>query len=114
MFYVEQGIALHAVQRNQASSRGKGEVSWFFSSCGGNLQYILELRLGWPCKRRVCSAMSGLLSSCEEHLGNLFETSQGNRQDSRGEVGDPGSLFSCHRYTGIPINFQEESGTVSF
>ena len=42
MFYVEYGIALRAMQGNQASSRGEGQVSWFFSSCGGNLEYILE------------------------------------------------------------------------
>ena len=46
MFYWEHEIALHVLQGNQASSRGEGKVSWFFSSCGGNLGYILELRLG--------------------------------------------------------------------
>ena len=42
----EQGIALHAMQGNQASSLSEGEVSWFFSSCSGNLGYILELQQG--------------------------------------------------------------------
>ena len=37
MFDGKQGIALHAMQGNRASSRSDGEVSWFFSSCGGNL-----------------------------------------------------------------------------
>ena len=37
-----RGIALHATQGNQASSRGKGKVSWFFSSFFGNLRYILR------------------------------------------------------------------------
>ena len=37
------GIGLHIMKGNQASSRGELEVSWFFSSCGGNLGYILEL-----------------------------------------------------------------------
>ena len=41
-----QGIALHTMQGNRASSLGHGEVSWFFSSCGGNLGYILESRWG--------------------------------------------------------------------
>ena len=31
---------------------------------------------------------------------------QGNTDASRGEAGDPGSLSSCHRDIGIPINFQ--------
>ena len=29
-------------------------------------------------------------------------------------MGDPGSLFSCHRDIGIPINFQEKSGIFNF
>ena len=44
MFDWEQGIALHAMQGNHASSLSEGEVSWIFQSCGGNLGYILELR----------------------------------------------------------------------
>ena len=43
VFDVGHGIALHAMQGNRASSRGEGEVSLFFSCCGGNLGYILEL-----------------------------------------------------------------------
>ena len=34
------------LQGNRASSLSEGDVSWFFSSCGGNLGYILELRHG--------------------------------------------------------------------
>ena len=71
MFDWEHGIALHAMQANRASSLGEGEVSWFFSSCVRNLGYLLELQQGWPFKTRVCSAMSGLLSSYDRHLRNL-------------------------------------------
>ena len=71
MFDGDHGIALHAVQGNRASSLGEREVSLFFSSCGGNLGYILELRQEWPLKTRVCSATSGLLSSYDGHLRNL-------------------------------------------
>ena len=46
LFDWEQGIALHAMQGNRASSLSEEEVSWFFSSCGGNLGYILELGQG--------------------------------------------------------------------
>ena len=48
VFDWENAIALHAMQGNSASSRGKGEVSWVFLSCGRNLGYILELRWGCP------------------------------------------------------------------
>ena len=46
MFDRELGIAVHAMQRNWASSRDEGEVSWFFLSCGGNLGCILKLQQG--------------------------------------------------------------------
>ncbi len=111
---VQHGIALHAVQGNRASSRGEGEVSWFFSSCGGNLGYILELRRGWPFHPRVSSATSGLLPSCEGQLWILLEAWQGNWDASPAEAGDQGSLSTCHRNPGTPIKFHEESGIVSF
>ena len=71
MFDWEHGIALHAMQRNQASSLGEGKVSWFYLSCGGNLGYILELLWGWPFETRVCSAKSGLWSTYDRHLRNV-------------------------------------------
>ena len=76
--------------------------------------YILEVGWGWPFKTRVCSVMSGLLSSCKGHLGILLEAWQGNSDASCCEAGDPVSISSCHRDIGIPINFQEESGIISF
>ena len=88
MFDGEHGNALHSMHGNRASSLGEGEVSWFFSSCGRNLGYILELRQGWPFTNFVCSATSGLLFSYKGHLRNLFEAWQGNRDPSRGEAGD--------------------------
>ena len=108
MFDGEHGIALNAMQGNLSSSHGKGEVSLFLSSCGGNLKYILELRRGWPYKTRVCSETSGLLPSYEGHLRYLIEVWQGNKDASRSEVGNPESLYTCHRDAWIPINCQEE------
>ena len=95
VFDGEHGIALHAMQGNQASSPREGEVSWFFSSCSRNLGHILDLWQGWPFKTRVCSAKSGLLSCYERHLRNLSEAWQGNTDASRGEAGDQGSVSSC-------------------
>ena len=63
MFDSEHGIALPAMQGNRPSSLSEGELSWFFSSCGGNQGYIPDLRRRWPFKIRVCSATSGLLSN---------------------------------------------------
>ena len=82
VFDGEHRISLHAMQGNHASSCSAGEVSWFFSSCGGNLGYILDLRRGWPFKTRFYSETSGLLSSYEGYLRNLFKAWQSNRDAS--------------------------------
>ena len=41
-----------------------------------------RVKAGMALKTRVCSATSGLLSSYEGHLRNLFEAWQGNRDAS--------------------------------
>ena len=102
------------MQWNLALSHGKSEVSWFFSSYRMNLGYILELWQRWPFKTRVCSAMSGPLSSYEGQLRNNFQTWQGNRDISGGEVEDPESLSRCHSIIGVPIHSQEESGIITY
>ena len=71
MFDWENGIALHAMQENRASSPSDGDVSWDFSSCGRNLGYILELQRGWPFETSLFSPKSRLLSSYDRHIRNL-------------------------------------------
>ena len=75
---------------------------------------ILELRRGWPFETRVCSATSGLLSSYDGHLGKLYYAWQENTDTPGCEPGGQASLISWHSYIGIPINFHEESGIVTF
>ena len=113
LFDWEQGIALHAMQGNWASSLSEGEVSWFFSSCSGNVGYILELRQGKPLTNFVFSSMSGLLSSTDGHLRSLNLAWQNNTDASGREAGDRGSLSSWHSDIGTPIHFQEESDVVT-
>ena len=114
MFDWENGIALHAIQGNRASFPSKGDVSYDFSSCGKNLNYICELQRGWPFETPHCSAKSRLLCSYEGHLRNLNYASQYNTNTSGDEVGDQVTLSSFHSDIGIPINFQEETSLVSF
>ena len=76
--------------------------------------YILDLRREWPFETQVCSAKSGLLSSYDDHLGKLNYAWQENIDASGGDPGGPASLISWQNYIGIPINFQEESGIVTF
>ena len=44
MFDWEHGIALQPMQGIRASSPSEGDVSWDFSSCGGNMGFIRELQ----------------------------------------------------------------------
>ena len=76
--------------------------------------YIRELQRRWPFETPLCSAKSGLLCSYEGHLGNLNKAWQDNTDASGGEVGDHASLSSVQKNLGIPINFQEESGLITF
>ena len=73
-----------------------------------------QVTTGMALQNTCLFSMSGLLSSCEGHLGILLEAWQGNRDDSRGEARDPEYLSSFQRYIGIPINFQEDSGIAPF
>ena len=71
MFDWEYGIALHGMQGNRASFPSEGDVSYDFSSCGRNLEYIRELERGWPFETPLCLATSGHVCSYERHLRNL-------------------------------------------
>ena len=67
----ENTIPLITMQGNCASSRGEGEVSLVFSSCGRNLGYILQLWRGCPFETGVCSEKSGHLSRYDGDLRNV-------------------------------------------
>ena len=57
---------------------------------------------------------SGHLSRYDGHLEKLNYAWQVNADASGGEPGGQASLISWHIYIGIPINFHEESGIVTF
>ena len=61
MFDMENAIAQHAMQGNRASTRGEGEVSRVFSSCGRHVAYILELRRDAHSKREFVSEVRTLV-----------------------------------------------------
>ena len=114
VFVWEHRTPQHEMQGNRASCCGEGEVSWVYSSCGRHLVYILELGRGWPFETRVYSAKSGLLSSYDGHIGKLNYAWQENTDASWCEPESQASRISWHSYIGIPINFHEESGIVTF
>ena len=74
MFDWDPTVGLHAIQGNRVSSLPEGELSWFFSSCGGKLGYILELRQGWPSKTR---GFSGRLNRAFQGPFHLKQKTQG-------------------------------------
>ena len=78
MFDWEHVIFLHTMQANLASSRGKGHGSWLFSSCSGNLGYILQLQRGRPFKIRVV----------KQRQDSCLVVRQGNMDASRVEARD--------------------------
>ena len=72
-FKKERGIYLETLQWERASSRDDGATSWFFSSCGG----ILEFRRGAQRTTRGALGKSSLHWSCEGDLGIALESLQG-------------------------------------
>ena len=71
MFDWEPGVTLHG---ESFLISHRGEVSWFFSSCGVILGYILELQRGWPFKTRV---FSGWLNRASQGPFHLEQKTQG-------------------------------------
>ena len=53
VFDWEQGIALHTMHGNRASSLGEGDASLVYLICGENRGYILELQQERSFKARV-------------------------------------------------------------
>ena len=57
---------------------------------------------------------SGQLSRYDGHLGKLNQSWKDSTDATEGEAGGQASLISWQSYIGIPINFHEESGIVTF
>ena len=106
-----------------SSARNAGE-SGLILRRGGTHMSFLELRQApgiysrvrweWPFETWVCSAKSGLLSSYDGHLRKLNYAWQENTDTSWGEPVGQAFLINWHSYIGIPINFHEVSGIVTF
>ena len=100
-FERELRIALYALQKRRASSGDDGGNSWFFSSCGGKLDFsrvMTENSGSLPC----CSRKSSLNSSCEGELGIALKSLQGNQASICIEVGISRSFSSWGRKLWIP------------
>ena len=114
LFELEHEIVLYAMPGCQASSRGKGKVSWFFSRCLGNLGYNLVCWWGWPFKSRVCSATYRLLSTCEGQLGILLEACECNTVPCQGELGAQGPFLPPTGILGFLSIFKSSQPSSNF
>ena len=97
--------------RPNLAARGKSHE---FSRVAAGTWNIFSSRRGWPFETWVCSAKSGHRSSYDGHLGKLNYAWQENTDPSGGEPVGHAFLISWHSYIGIPINFHEVSGIVTF
>ena len=68
-FKREPGIPLQTLLWKRASSCSEGEISCFFSSCGGKLGVPVNLRWRPHGPDCVSSEKSGLFPCCEGHVG---------------------------------------------
>ena len=84
----------------------RGTSQCFSLVAAGTLVYYRD-PAGMLLQARVCPSYKG-------HLRNFLEAWQSNRDASPDEAGDHDSLSSCHNDIGIPVNFQQESGLVTF
>ena len=62
-------ISLETLQWERASSHVAGRIPWFSSRFGRKFGVPLELRRGPQGSTRIASGKSGLISSCDGHLG---------------------------------------------
>ena len=113
VFDWEHGTPQHEMQGNRASSCGEGEVSWVFSSCGRHLVYILELRRNGHLKLGFVQRSRG---SClvMTDISEVILCLAGKYRRFWRWAGWPRVIISWRSYLGIPINFHEESGIVTF
>ena len=111
-FKREPGIPLQTLLWKRASSCSEGEISCFFSSCGGKLGVPVNLRWRPHGPDCVSSEKSGLFPCCEGHVGIPLQSPPGNRAMSR--VLLVNSVF-CPRRQGSRASSQgstRESGLV--
>ena len=138
MFDWEPTVCLHAMQGNRVSSLLKGEISWFFLSCGGKLGYILELQQGWQIKIRGFSgrlnrAFRGpfhlkqktqgpshihipegkLLLSCFWKVGLYLQSKTGNQLSSPHDIVCMELSFSCFTEIDVPLDLRCVSQRIS-
>ena len=96
-------------QWRRASSRVKGIISWFFSSCARKLGFPLLFQLGPQGPTCVASGKSSVHASCEGLLLVPLQSVPGPRSSSAAEAETSGFLSSADMDLKDPMEFQQGS-----
>ena len=100
-------------QWRRASSRVKGIISWFFSSCARKLGVPLLFQLGPQGPTRVAAGKSSLHASCEWTLGTPLQSVPGPTSSSGAEARTSGFSPVFKWILGFLWSFKRASGLVS-
>ena len=82
-FKRERGISLETLHWERASSRIEGRIPWFSSRFGRKFGVPLVLQCGPQGPTCIASGKSGLISSCNGHLGIPHKSLQGKYSSDR-------------------------------
>ena len=96
-------------QWRRPSSRVKGIISWFFSSCARKLGVPLLFQLGPQGPTRVAAGKSSLHASCEWTLGTPLQSVPGPTSSSGAEARTSRFLSSADSVLGVPMELQQWS-----
>ena len=92
-------------QRERASSRVEGIISWFFFSCARKLGVPLELLLEPQGPACDASGKSSLHAPCEGPFGIPLQSVPCPRSSSAAEATTSGLLSRADMDLGVPIEF---------
>ena len=96
-------------QWRRPSSRVKGIISWFFSSCARKLGVPLLFQRGPQGPTRVAAGKSSLHASCEWTLGTPLQSVPGPTSSSGAEARTSRFLSSADSVLGVPMELQQWS-----
>ena len=93
----ETRISLEKPQRKRASACIEGRISWFISSCGGDIRDLLVGPHGGPVSTQVTMGLWGFLCSLCRGRGPYLELMSEPQGSSPGPTWISGFLWGVHR-----------------
>ena len=105
----EGGLSPKMPQLKRVSSRLKGRISWFYSSCGSILGVRLEIQQGPQGPACGASGKSSLHASHEGPLGIPLQSLPGPWSSYGVEGGSSGFLSRADMDLGVPLEIPQGS-----